>query len=274
MTHPGPRIVALDGSSAGELLTLQRAAYVSEAAAHHDFALPPLAQTLQQVGAELADPHVVVLGVHEGGRLVGSIRLRRTGRVVDVARLMVAPDRQGHGIGRTLLAAAETTFPHIDTVRLFTGEHSIANLRLYARAGYRETERTRAGDYDLVHFVKDLTGNAPTADPRGGGSTPSATAAGSTPPVDAGLDQVRIAIDGIDRQIVELIAQRQRWVIAAGRLTADEHAVRDPDRVRQVLDRVRALATGQGASGEVVARTYQALIAAFIDLELERSSAL
>jgi hypothetical protein len=37
---------------------------------------------------------------------------------------------------------------------LFTGEHSHANLRLYQRHGYRETERAAAGSYNIVHLAK------------------------------------------------------------------------------------------------------------------------
>jgi hypothetical protein len=40
-------------------------------------------------------------------------------------------------------------------LELFTGEHSHANLRLYRRLGYRDTHRTRAGRYDLVHLRKE-----------------------------------------------------------------------------------------------------------------------
>lgn len=142
--------------AAGELLTLQRAAYLSEARAHDDFDLPPLVETLEEIRAHLAADDVVVLGVREQGRLVGSVRLHRVGRTVELGRLIVAPDRQGHGIGTFLLRAAEDAFPDTEEIRLFTGEHSTANIRLYVREGYTETGRTSAGDYDLVHFAKAL----------------------------------------------------------------------------------------------------------------------
>ena len=93
-----------------------------------------------------------------------------------------------------------------------------------------------------------------------------------TRPMDqqpATLDVVRERIDGIDARIVELIAERQGWVETAGRLKADEEAVRAPNRVEQVIVKVRALAEGSGASPDVVERTYRAMITAFVDLELE-----
>ncbi|GAA2826067.1 chorismate mutase [Leucobacter komagatae] len=87
-------------------------------------------------------------------------------------------------------------------------------------------------------------------------------------PKTATLHDVRAAIDALDGQIVELIANRQRWVEAAGALKSDEQAVRAPDRVEQVISKVRGLAVERGASPEVVEAAYRALVAAFIEHEL------
>ena len=156
MPHSEP--VRLWPDDAGEVLTLQRAAYVTEAQAHGDLAMPALTQTLDQLRTELADPAVTAWGIHENGRLVASVRVRMAEpNVAEVTRLVVAPDRQGHGLGSGLLNAAEARLPRrVRLVRLFTGEHSRANLRLYRRLGYRETGRTSAGDYELVHLAKSL----------------------------------------------------------------------------------------------------------------------
>ena len=86
----------------------------------------------------------------------------------------------------------------------------------------------------------------------------------------ATIEEVREQIDGLDRRIVSLIAERQQWVIVAGSLKKDEQAVRAPARVEQVIAKVREVAEGAGASPDVVEQTYRALIAAFIDLELDR----
>lgn len=87
--------------------------------------------------------------------------------------------------------------------------------------------------------------------------------------VVAPLSEVRNAIDELDRQIIALIAERQRWVVEAGKLKKDEEAVRAPGRVEQVIGKIRGLAAEAGASPDVVEKTYRALIAGFIELELE-----
>lgn len=76
----------------------------------------------------------------------------------------MAPDRQGQGLGTKLLCEVERCLAvHTEAVELFTGEHSTANLRLYRRLGYRETVRSPAGHYDLVHLRKHLHGPVPAA---------------------------------------------------------------------------------------------------------------
>ncbi|HHW50327.1 MAG TPA: GNAT family N-acetyltransferase [Pseudoclavibacter sp.] len=146
----------LGPTDAGEVLTLQRAAYVTEAQTYHDMGLPPLTQSIAELRQELADLNVLALGVRDNGRLVGAVRLHRCGTAVDLGRLTVAPDRQGQGIGSFLLREAESAFPDIRELRLFTGERSTANIRLYQRTGYVETGRVNGGNYWLVHFAKKL----------------------------------------------------------------------------------------------------------------------
>lgn len=144
-------------ADAGEVLTLQRAAYVSEAQAHDDVRMPPLTQTLDDVRADLARPSCPAWGYREAGRLVASVRVELDGATAALGRLMVAPDRQGHGLGTGLLLHVEQHLPpQVESIELFTGEHSTSNLRLYRRLGYEKTHRSPAGTYELIHFRKRL----------------------------------------------------------------------------------------------------------------------
>lgn len=154
-------LVSLDLSDAGEVLTLQRAAYVTEAQAHDDPHLSPLTQSLDQLRDEMSLPSVRALGYRSAaGRLIAAIRVHvdRTGATASIVRLAVAPDLQGQGLGSRLLAEAEASLPpEVAQIRLFTGEHSARNLRLYSRRGYEEHHResTPTG-YSLVHLVKHI----------------------------------------------------------------------------------------------------------------------
>lgn len=154
MTAPG-MLRAIAPGDAGEVLTLQRAAFVTEAQAHGDPCLPPLTQTLAELRAELAGPSCHGWTVREAGRLVACVRADVGGTAADLIRLVVAPDRQGEGLGTRLLRAAEQRLPpQVREIRLFTGERSHANLRFYERHGYRRTHTTPAGAYRLVHLAK------------------------------------------------------------------------------------------------------------------------
>ena len=155
-------MVTLNVVDAGETLTLQRAAFVSEAQAHSDLDLPPLRQSLEELTSELANPEVLALGLRDHARrLVAAVRIRvraAAPTVAEVSRLAVAPDRQGQGLGSHLLADLEQWLPvGVAELRLFTGERSAGGLRLYSRLGYTETHRTSApAGYSLIHFAKLL----------------------------------------------------------------------------------------------------------------------
>ena len=152
---PSLRIAPAVPEDAGELLTLQRAAFVTEAQLYEDPRLPALVETLDELRNALGG---LALAARSGPRLVGSVRSRVDGGVVHVGRLVVAPDRQGQGIGAALLAAAERSAgPGVHTAALFTGHRSEGNLRLYRRAGYVEQRREPVDELlTFVHLRKDL----------------------------------------------------------------------------------------------------------------------
>jgi GNAT superfamily N-acetyltransferase len=151
-------ISRMQASDAGEILTIQRAAFVSEALIYGDPDMPPLVQTLEELRAELEDGDGWVARV--GPRLVGVLRCRETDELLLIGRIAIAPDMQGSGIGRALLEAAErhSLAPEAE---LFTGSLSEANLRLYERCGYRITERVDNGDgTEQVFMRKRISQNA------------------------------------------------------------------------------------------------------------------
>jgi GNAT superfamily N-acetyltransferase len=142
---------ALTLGDAGQLLTLQRAAYTSEAQIYRDPFLPALTQTLDELRAELAGP---ALGIDAERRLVGAVRWTVDGDTAHIGRLVVAPDLQGKGIGTALLRSAEQA-SGATRFELFTGHLSEANIRLYEREGYTRTrQETLQPGVELVYMEK------------------------------------------------------------------------------------------------------------------------
>lgn len=144
-------------ADAGEVLTLQRAAFVQEAQIYGSTDMPPLTQTLEELEAELVENlgRVAV----DGHRIVGALRARLDGERLLIGRIAIAPDQQGRGIGSQLLAAAEQAGKDAGAreAELFTGSLSEANLRLYEREGYTESERIpQDGGTEQVFLRKPL----------------------------------------------------------------------------------------------------------------------
>lgn len=138
-------------ADAGEILTVQRAAYVSEAQLYGDPYIPPLIESLEQIRKVIEG--AVVLKALDAGRVIGAVRGQVSGTTCLVGRLVVAPDHQGRGIGTALLTALHEAVPEAAAFDLFTGHLSEANLKLYRRLGYRETSRERMDDHlTLIHL--------------------------------------------------------------------------------------------------------------------------
>lgn len=143
---------------AGEVLTLQRAAFVSEALIYGDPDMPPLTQSLEELESELRENIGCV--ALRGSRIVGALRGRIDGELLLIGRISIAPDQQGSGVGSALLAAAEERGARAGAreAELFTGSLSAANIRLYEREGYRESQRVdEGGGIEQVFLRKPLS---------------------------------------------------------------------------------------------------------------------
>lgn len=151
------RIGRASAADAGELLTLQRAAYVTEAQLYGDPFIPALVESLDQVRAAL-DGDGVVLEGRLGTRIVGVVRAQFSDRTCIVGRLAVAPDLRRKGIATALMRALDSEVTgRAVACALFTGHLSDANLRFSRRLGYAETHRQRvAAHLTLVHMRKPL----------------------------------------------------------------------------------------------------------------------
>jgi ribosomal protein S18 acetylase RimI-like enzyme len=161
-------------ADAGEILTLQRAAFVDEAQAYGDPFILPLTEGLARIEKLLVQEDALVLKAVSGHRVVGVGRASVTGTTGVVGRLAVAPDQRRRGIARALLVRLEEELrlrrPDLAALTLFTGAQSPHNQRLYRALGYAETHRERLADHlVMVHMRKELDG-APVGGPAEAGS--------------------------------------------------------------------------------------------------------
>jgi isochorismate pyruvate lyase len=74
------------------------------------------------------------------------------------------------------------------------------------------------------------------------------------------MAEVRIGVDALDRLLVAVLAERQRYMDAAARIKADRHAVRDTARVEDVVAKVKAAARDTGLSEAIAEPVWRKLI--------------
>ncbi|MEV0891739.1 GNAT family N-acetyltransferase [Promicromonospora sp. NPDC050262] len=164
MSNSTTTIALVEDDHAGELLTLRRAAFVTEAQLYDDPNIPPLTQTLAELREDLARDDVVTIGAWEGHRMIGSVRVEIEGEKATLGRLAVAPDKQARGIGTEMLFAVLPYLPEQTTeIWVFTGKDSKQNLALYTKHGYEEQYDKSAGDltYTYLRRVLGAAGTQP-----------------------------------------------------------------------------------------------------------------
>ncbi len=74
------------------------------------------------------------------------------------------------------------------------------------------------------------------------------------------MAQVRQGVDALDRLLVSVLAERQRYMDAAARIKQDRAAVRDTARIEEVVAKVRAAAREAGLSEEIAEPVWRTLI--------------
>jgi isochorismate pyruvate lyase len=90
------------------------------------------------------------------------------------------------------------------------------------------------------------------------------------PPADcATMADVRQGVDALDRALVAMLAERQRYMDAAARIKTDRHAVRDDARVEDVVAKVKAAAREAGLSEAIAEPVWRTLVEGCIAYEFE-----
>ncbi|KRB49678.1 MAG: chorismate mutase [Pseudomonadota bacterium] len=71
---------------------------------------------------------------------------------------------------------------------------------------------------------------------------------------------VRKGVDALDRALVLMLAERQRYMDAAARIKTDRHTVLDTARIEDVVAKVKVAALGAGLSEEIAEPVWRTLI--------------
>lgn len=93
-------------------------------------------------------------------------------------------------------------------------------------------------------------------------------------PNPSGMDDVRAAIDDLDRRIVPLLAERVAWVRSAAAFKPTREAVVVPWRIEDVVEKVRGHAAAAGADPAALEAIYRALMDVSIGEEAKAWDAL
>ena len=116
----------------------------------------PPGPMLEDYAARVSEGVVWVL--EEGAVIAAIIVLLPAVKYLLLDNIAVSPARQGLGLGRRLLAFAETEALRrgYREIRLYTHQTMVENQRLYASIGYEETGRGAEAGYDRVFMRKQL----------------------------------------------------------------------------------------------------------------------
>jgi ribosomal protein S18 acetylase RimI-like enzyme len=106
--------------------------------------------------ARVSEDAVWVL--QDGPAIAGILVLLSAPEYLLLDNIAIAPERQGRGLGRRLLAFAEGEALRrgYREIRLYTHQTMIENQRLYASIGYEERGRGSEAGYDRVFMRKPL----------------------------------------------------------------------------------------------------------------------
>lgn len=138
----------------GEILLLQKQAYLSEADLYNDYNIRSLIQTLDNIKQDFSKQIFLKSVVDNDTAIVGSVRAYQQNDTVFICRLAVKPDYQNKGIGSKLMISIEGLFESAKRFELFTDHKSIKNIYLYQKLGYREFKRMPINDILTMIYLE------------------------------------------------------------------------------------------------------------------------
>ena len=82
----------------------------------------------------------------------------------------------------------------------------------------------------------------------------------TAPEACGSMAEVRQGVDALDRALVQLLAERQRYMDAAARIKPDRSVVHDDARIEDVVAKVLAAAGPAGLSRDIAEPVWRTLI--------------
>jgi isochorismate pyruvate lyase len=83
------------------------------------------------------------------------------------------------------------------------------------------------------------------------------------------MEEVRAEVDRLDRMLVRLLSERQRYIERAAEIKSNRASVRDDARIKDVVAKVLREAAATGLSPTIAEPVWRELIERSIVLELE-----
>jgi ribosomal protein S18 acetylase RimI-like enzyme len=124
-----------------DILAVQKSAFTKEAERHHNYEIPGLNQTREELSNEFNNS--LVLSAKLNGIIVGSVRSSCKEGVCTISKLVVHPEYHNRGIGRKLLQSIEAesvmATSCVNKFILFTAKYSFDNIGLYESEGYEKS---------------------------------------------------------------------------------------------------------------------------------------
>ena len=136
-----------------ELYALQLLAFESEAEMIGSRDVPALQESREAHREDFVNWITLKL-INRDDEIIGAIRYRPQGGLIEVGRLMTHPDYRRQGIAQRLMAEVDKAHPQ-ETKELYTCTKSWINIRLYEKIGYRAVkEVTEDSGLSFVYMRK------------------------------------------------------------------------------------------------------------------------
>jgi len=151
-------------SEAGAAFRLARPEDAAAVSALVRAAYMPMAAVIGREPGPIGDDYAALIArgcvriLEEDGRLVAILVLIDEPEALLLDNVAVAPEAQGRGLGRRLLAFADAEARRRGqrAIRLYTNVKMVGNIALYESLGYVETHRAVEKGYHRVFMTKRL----------------------------------------------------------------------------------------------------------------------